>query len=225
MVDIPQIVYLHGLGSSPDSAKARLVGDHYRSQGYQVHIPSLALPSLEKLSAREVVSYVRALIERVASTHELFVVGSSFGGFVATHAYASASQGGRSAVRGLVLMAPVFYPWHRTQGLLTPEVDRQWRERGSYPITESATGKNVSVHYEFVEELRLYDSDSVSLAVPTLIMHGTNDATVSHQQSVEFAARQPTVELMLSPDDHQLLAEPATLIERIDRFIKRNSKS
>ena len=223
MAELPQIIYLHGLGSSPDSTKARLVGDHYRARGYHVHIPSLALPSLERLSVREVVSHVQSLIERVSIAHDLIVVGSSFGGFAATHAYAAASKNGKNAVRGLVLMAPVFYPWHSTQGLLTPQVEREWSERGSYPITESASGRSVLVHYEFVKELRLYDSNMVRLSVPTLIVHGTTDTTVSHQQSVEFAARQPHVELVLVEDDHQLLADPAGLIRRIDGFIQRSS--
>jgi len=223
MVDLPQIIYLHGLGSSPESAKARLVGDHFRSRGHTVHTPSLARPSLEKLSVRAVVSHVTSLVQQVATGHDLFVVGSSFGGFAAAHAYQVCSEETKSRIRGLVLLAPVLYPWHRTRGLLTPEVERQWREQGVYPITESATGKNVLVHYEFIEELRTYDSDAVTLGVPTLIMHGTKDVVVSHHQSVEFAARRPSVELILTPDDHQLLAEPVTLVRRIEGFINSNS--
>jgi hypothetical protein len=110
-----------------------------------------------------------------------------------------------------MLMAPVFYPWHHTRGLITPEIERVWHAQGVFPLTESASGREVPVHYQFIEELRRYSSDAVSLSVPTLIVHGTRDDTVSHEQSVEFSMKQGHSRLVLLEDDHQLVAQPERL--------------
>jgi alpha-beta hydrolase superfamily lysophospholipase len=124
-------------------------------------------------------------------------------------------------IRGLVLLAPVFYPWHETQTLLTPEVEQRWKSEGVLPLIESETGQEVPVHYRFVEELRRYDSNEVSLSVPTLIVHGARDATVSHLQSVHFAGRQSSVELVLIDDDHRLTVDPEALLSHISNFTTR----
>lgn len=218
---LPEIIYLHGLGSSPGSTKARLVSNHYRGLGATVYAPSLALPSFERLSVDEVVATVLAAVQRVPAERGVFLIGSSFGGFVATHVFHKLAQVDRDRIRGLVLLAPVFYPWHETQTLLTPEVEQRWRSEGVLPLVESETGREVPVHYGFVEELRRYDSNEVSLSVPTLIVHGTRDATVSHLQSVQFSDRQSAVELVLIEDDHQLTAEPDALLAQIARFTDR----
>jgi pimeloyl-ACP methyl ester carboxylesterase len=218
---LPEIIYLHGLGSSPGSTKAQLVSNHYRGLGATVHAPSLALPSFEHLSVDEVVATVMASVQRVPLERGVFLIGSSFGGFVATQAFHRLARLDRDRIRGLVLLAPVFYPWHETQTLLTPEVEERWKRVGVYPIVESETGQEVAVHYRFVEELRRYDSNEVSLSVPTLIVHGTRDVTVSHLQSVQFAKRHNSVELVLIDDDHQLVADPQALLDRIAEFTAR----
>jgi pimeloyl-ACP methyl ester carboxylesterase len=221
MVARPDIIYLHGLGSSPGSVKARLVSDFYRSRGAVVYTPTLAIPSFELLSVHSVVASVVETVRSVPSGRDVFLIGSSFGGFAATHAFHRLSAQERLCVRGLVLLAPVFYPWHESQTLLTPEVEVRWRREGWYPIMESATGREVPVHYQFVEELRSYNSNEVEIPVPTLIVHGTRDGTVSHQQSVEFSRRQPNTELLLLDDDHQLTSDKDELVSIIHRFIER----
>jgi pimeloyl-ACP methyl ester carboxylesterase len=217
----PEIIYLHGLGSSPGSVKARLVSDFYRSRGRVVHTPTLAIPSFDRLSVHGVIESVVEAVRSVPSDQGVFLIGSSFGGFAATHAFHRLSDRERRGVRGVVLLAPVFYPWHESQALLTPEVETRWKREGWYPLPESETGKEVLVHYRFVEELRSYDSNEVVLSVPTLIVHGTKDGTVSHQQSVEFSRRQPNAQLLLLDDDHQLTADKDGLVSIIHRFIER----
>lgn len=209
--ELPEVIYLHGLGSSPESVKARLVSSWCSEFGLPVVTPSLSLPSFERLSVDAVVSHVVGLVERVPSDRPVVLVGSSFGGFSAVHAFDRLGAVDRARVRGLMLMAPVFYPWHHTRGLITPEIERVWHAQGVFPLTESASGREVPVHYQFIEELRRYSSDAVSLSVPTLIVHGTRDDTVSHEQSVEFSMKQGHSRLVLLEDDHQLVAQPERL--------------
>lgn len=218
-VELPHVIYLHGLGSSPDSVKARLVSGWCDELGLATTTPSLSIPSFERLSVDAVVSHVVDLVGGLPSRQSVILAGSSFGGFAALHAFARLSEGERARVRGLFLMAPVFYPWHRTSGLLTPEVERVWQTQGTFPIAESATGRDVQVHFKFIEELRRYSSDAVALSVPTLVMHGTRDETVSHEQSEEFASKHASVRLVLLDDDHQLIAQPDYLKELFNHFV------
>jgi pimeloyl-ACP methyl ester carboxylesterase len=220
-VELPEVIYLHGLGSSPLSAKARLVSGWCKELGLSLTAPVLSLPSFERLSVDAVVSHVASLVERVPVDRAVVLLGSSFGGFVAVHAFDRLSDIDRARVRGMMLMAPVFYPWHHTVGLLTPEIERVWRAQGFFPLIESASGDEVEVHYQFVDELRGYCSDAVSLSVPTLIVHGTRDETVSHEQSVEFAKKRNLPRVVLLDDDHQLLGQPERLRALFEEFIRR----
>lgn len=221
MSELPNIIYLHGLGSSPQSVKARLVSEFLAGQGFAVSVPSLAIPSLERLSAEAVVSYVTGVVERSSGEAGVVLIGSSFGGFVALHAYGRLAPEARARVRGLVLLAPVFYPRHSRHGLIAPDVEASWRERGFMPITDSATGQLVPLHYEFARELSGFNSDEVDVRVPALVAHGTKDETVSHEQSVEFCSKQSSAELVLFEDDHQLVADPDGLLSTIRGFISR----
>jgi len=218
---VPQVIYLHGLGSSPGSAKAQLVSRWCGELEIPVEMPSLSIPSFEHLSVDAVIARVTELVAQVEPERPLILAGSSFGGFSALHTFSRLVEAERAKVRGLFLMAPVFYPWHRTRGLVTPEVERVWREQGAFPLTESATGRDVPVHYQFIEELRTYVSDVVSLSVPTTIIHGTRDETVSHEQSIEFSSKQPVARLVLLEDDHQLVAHPERLRELFHEFITK----
>jgi len=216
---VPQVIYLHGLGSSPGSIKAQLVSRWCRELEIPVEMPSLSIPSFERLSVNAVIARVTELVAQLEPERPLVLAGSSFGGFSALHTFARLAEAERAKVRGLFLMAPVFYPWHHTRGLLSPEIERVWREQGTFPITESATGKDVPVHYRFIEELRTYVSDVVSLSVPTTIIHGTRDETVSHEQSIEFSSKQTAARLVLLDDDHQLVAHPERLRELFHEFV------
>lgn len=219
-VELPEVVYLHGLGSSPLSAKARLVSVWCKELGLSLTAPDLSLPSFERLSVNAVVSHVVSLVERVSADRAVVLVGSSFGGFAAVHAFDRLRNIDRARVQGMMLMAPVFYPWHQTVGLLTPEIERVWKAQGGFPLVESASGNEVEVHYQFVEELRGYSSDAVSLSVPTIIVHGTRDETVSHEQSVEFAKKQKLSPVVLLDDDHQLIGQPERLRQLFEDFIR-----
>lgn len=221
MTELPNIIYLHGLGSSPQSTKARLVQGYFEQRGFVVHAPSLALPSFERLSVDQVVSFVAETIQQLSEEKKAIVIGSSFGGFVATHAFHSLSEGRRSRISGLVLLAPVFYPWHPRFGLIQPDMERLWKEQGSFLLSEGEEDETTPVHFGFVEELRRYDSDRVMLTVPTLLIHGKRDDTVSHEQSVEFAGKQSNVEVRLIDDNHQLISDAEGLLSTIRQFIDR----
>jgi predicted esterase YcpF (UPF0227 family) len=218
----PNIIYLHGLGSGPRSQKGRLVKEYFSSKGYQVSLPSITVPSLAHLSPKAAIDLVVGEI-RANRGHDLVVMGSSFGAFIALHAINSLAPDDRAHIVRVVLLAPALNPWDPRSGLLTPERERVWREVGSAPILDVETGNEVPVHYTFVEELRALDSRSVQLPIPTLIIHGTEDEVVPVSQSREFAASREGVILELVHDTHQLLKNPTKMLESIERFILSDS--
>ena len=73
------ILYLHGFCSSPASWKARLLGDTLRARGLEQHFLCPALSHLP----REAIAQAEALI--AAYPGRLTLVGSSLGGYYATH--------------------------------------------------------------------------------------------------------------------------------------------
>ncbi len=217
-----RILYLHGLGGSPRSAKALLVANHFAKRGILTEVPDLAIPSLAELSPHQVVTFVSEEIARLAP-EPLAVIGSSFGAFVAAHGILRLSPQRRQHVQSLVLLAPVLEPWDSGSKLLSPEVEARWRQEGSMLVEDLERSVQVPVHFRFVEELREVAGREIVPVVPTLVIHGTRDETVSVRQSERFVQRNPAVELRLLDDDHRLLGEPAALLSLVEGFIQRHT--
>jgi pimeloyl-ACP methyl ester carboxylesterase len=219
MTNTQKLLYLHGLGSGSRSAKSELIQRHFSVRGFEVALPSVSLPSLEKLSPELVISTIEREI-RASLNQNLVVVGSSFGGFVASHALSRLAPEEQARVRQVVLIAPLFDPWDPKDALLTPERDVEWREKGEYPLADLEKGVNVPVHYKFVEELRRFKATDISFHIPTLVVHGRQDEIVPVQQSEEFARLRPWVHLKILEDGHQLLKDPAGLAALIEAFLR-----
>jgi pimeloyl-ACP methyl ester carboxylesterase len=215
MTSIKSIIYAHGLGGSPESAKALLIRSFFEPRGIKVESPSLALPSLERLSPLAVRDYMADRV-RALSDECVAVVGSSFGAYVALHALAHVPE-----VRPhcLVLLAPVIDPWDSRSALLSSEVERGWKEKGFRPIVDLARGVEVPVHYEFVEELRCLGSGVPRADIPTLLVHGERDPIVSIERSREFASAHSTVTFKSLDDDHALLGDPQAWLRLVEDFI------
>jgi len=222
MTPKPKIIYLHGLGSGPRSQKGVLVREYFTARGYEVSLPTISVPSLEHLSPKAAVDVVIREV-RAQQGRDLILMGSSFGAFIGIHAINGLAPDEQARIVRVVLLAPAFNPWDPQSALLTPERQRVWREAGHAPILDLQTGREVPVHYQFVEELRAFDSDSVLLPMPVLIIHGSDDEVVPASQSQEFASSRGRVELQLVQDTHQLLKNPTKMLESIERFILSDS--
>ncbi len=221
MLKPSRILYLHGLGGSPRSSKALLVANHFATRGIRTEIPDLAIPSLPDLSPRSIVEFVADEIARLGPA-PLAVVGSSFGAFVAAQSLLRLPQESRHHVQSLVLLAPVIEPWDSGSKLLSPEVEERWRREGSMLVEDLERREQVPVHFRFVEELKEVANMDIVPVVPTLVVHGTRDETVSAAQSERFAKRNPGVELKLLDDDHRLLGQPVMLMSLVEGFIQRS---
>lgn len=218
MKQMPVIVYLHGLGASPASLKGRLIRERFEAKGYGVRIPDMNVPSLPHLSLERALDRVQDELRHLGD-RPVFMVGSSFGGFVALYSVKRLSTEARQLLRGVALLGPVIEPWDPASRLLTPDIERQWCQAGRYPITTSDDGAPVSVHYRFVEELRAVTHVELVLDLPMLIIHGRRDVVVHHSQSVRFAQRQPRAQLVLIDEEHQLLEQPTRFLDPLEAFL------
>lgn len=204
----PTVIHLHGLGSSPASAKAVALGERLRRRGVTYLVPDLEVPSFERLT-------LTAVIERVAELTAaqppgpIALVGSSFGGLAALHFVDRHRHRAAAPVERLALLAPALdllgdAERRRAAGELGADWLERWRRDGFFALPHAASGEERPVHYGLVEDLRRYDSFAVEVELPILIYHGRRDESVPYRQSVRFAEGRALVDLQLLDTDHQL---------------------
>lgn len=219
----PTVIHLHGLGSSPLSDKAVVLGDRLRRRGVTYLVPDLEVPSFARLT-------LTAMIDRLAELAAaqppgpLALLGSSFGGLAALHFLDRHRRGAASAVERLVLLAPALdllgdADRRREEGALADDWLERWRRDGFFLLPHSASGEDRPVHYGLVEDLRGYDSYAVEPGVPTMIFHGREDESVPYEQSVRFAAGRPEVDLRLLDTDHGLTGRLEEIAEDVADFL------
>jgi pimeloyl-ACP methyl ester carboxylesterase len=207
----PTVIHLHGLGSSPTSDKAVVLGERLRRRGVRYLVPDLEVPSFERLTLTAVIARLAELAAGLAP-EPLALVGSSFGGLAALHFVTRHHRAAAATVERLVLLAPALdllgdADRRRRKGELCVDWLERWRDDGVLYLPHSASGEDRPVHYGLAEDLRDYDSFSVSLELPTLIYHGRRDESVPYQQSVQFAEGRANVDLRLLDCDHRLAEE------------------
>jgi predicted esterase YcpF (UPF0227 family) len=114
------IVYLHGFNSSPQSHKAKLLGEYMAQRGLASRYGCPALPPLASEAVR--------VIEASLASGEVCFVGSSLGGFYAT--YLAEARGARA-----VLINPAIEPYVGLRAYLGPQ--RNLHTGQAYELTEA----------------------------------------------------------------------------------------
>lgn len=157
----PFLIYLHGFNSSPDSFKARFLGDFLRQRNLAHYylVPAL---SHEPAAAR---SAVQQIIESRLDEVDITLIGSSLGGYYAT---SLAEQYGLRAV----LINPAVYPYRLLKDYLG-------LNRNYYNGTE----------YEMKPEhmQQLLDMEVAQISKPEryLVLLQTADETLDYREAVE----------------------------------------
>jgi len=214
------VIYLHGLGSSPESPKAKLFCEGISELGYQFVAPLLSLPCLDKMSVASAFKVVLGEIISAAQKGNVVIIGSSFGGFLATRSLGALPENIRELILGVVLLAPVIYPWHARSPIISAEAEAKWRSLGSFPVEEGSTGLVVSVHLNFIDELKEFSALAIDTSKNTLVIHGERDEVVPYSHSVEFIAEHPFAKLIPLNDNHQMMADPRRLLDQVIGFLK-----
>ena len=212
-----EIIYLHGLGSSPNSMKGRHIKAEVERRGCSCLLPDLNLPTFSALSPKLILEHIVELISRHAKP-PISLIGSSLGGLLAIKLMQVLPIQHLKRIERLVLLAPALDPWDEHSGLLTRERIQQWKRDGEFPLFHHALGVNIPVHYSFAEELKEFDSYKAMIDTPTLVIHGRSDEVVPYAQSERMMPLLTHGELHLVDDTHQLLNHPDKMVKQIVDF-------
>ncbi len=199
--DGPRWLYLHGFASGPQSAKAVALANHYQTKGIALERLNLRVPSLEQLSLSAGLTTVRAAIGDDARQRAV-LIGSSLGGFTAALAAADDPR-----VCALVLLAPAFDLVARWQRRMGDANWQRWQTSGWLAIDDWTTRQKSRLSFDFIRDAAAVEARLggwPDVRVPTLIVHGVHDDTVSIDGSRKWAAGKRHVRLVEVDDNHEL---------------------
>jgi uncharacterized protein len=197
MLQTPAYFYLHGFASSPRSAKCRDLVDRFADLNLTLHAPDLNLGGFSQLTLTRQLRQVEAAFP---PDRPIVLIGSSFGGLTA------AWLGQRvQRVERLVLLAPAFDFLTHWQAQLGPMQLQQWQQGQPLLIHHYGEQRPLPLEYQFVTDLANYQEDCLDRPIPTLILHGIQDAVIPLAASCNYANGRPWVELIQLNSDHGLL--------------------
>lgn len=190
-------IYLHGFASSPNSSKAKYLGDRFCDLNLNLQVLDLNQNDFTNLTlTRQIQQTIAAFPEDETA---ITLIGSSFGALTAAWV---AQQEDR--VTNLVLLAPAFgFPqsWYER---LEPSQIQQWRESGYLPIYHYGKQKEIPLCYQFLADADNYPLSGLKRSCPTLIIHGLNDDVVPIQVSRDYQRQHSQVKLVELDSDHGL---------------------
>ena len=186
------LLYLHGFRSSPQSNKARILGDHIAAQHSRVRWWCPQLPP----SPREATALIA---EGIANwpRQTMAVVGSSLGGYYA-------SWVAQLARCKSVMINPAVNP--------ARDLERHIGEQSSWHEPEDV----FDFRPEYIDELRLLDTRNLTAAAPEMVLIAQGDEVLDWR---EMSERYPhALQLVQEGGDHALTDFPQYL-DRIDEFL------
>ncbi|RMH72579.1 MAG: alpha/beta fold hydrolase [Cyanobacteria bacterium J007] len=189
--------YLHGFASSPQSNKARQLGDRFAERHLTLHVPDLNFGNFTHLTFTRQLERVSRLFPPPPSPVTL--IGSSFGGLTALWLAQQSTQ-----VDRLVILAPALHFLYFWLPTLDPTALHDWEARGYLDVYHYGEGRDVPLHYNFVKDLQQYRDERLGRSRPTLILHGQQDEVIPIQASRAFVRDRPWANLVELDSDHSL---------------------
>jgi len=202
-------LYLHGFASSPNSAKARELGDRFQDLGIALEIPDLNQDDFSHLSLSRQLAQVEALLPDRPVT----VIGSSFGGLTAAWLAERNPQ-----IQRLVLLAPAFQFLAHWLPRLGSEQLLRWQQEQYMAVYHYAAQTELPLQYGFVTDLAEYHDGDLGRSLPTLILHGVHDDVIPVQASRDYAEQRPWVKLIELESDHSLANVSDRIWQEIQAF-------
>ena len=205
-----RVLYLHGFASSPGSRKAQFFAGKLRALGFDVEIPDLAQGRFEQLS----ISGQLKLLETVAGSEPVILIGSSLGGYLAA-LYAARHV----EVDRLVLLAPAFGFHQLWAAELGPDRVAEWRARGVIPVFHYAEQREIPLGFQLMEDAGRFEPFP-DFHQPALIFHGNQDSSVPVQQSLAFVRDHKNARLVRLESGHDLIDVLEPIWEECETFVK-----
>ena len=210
----PRLIYLHGLASSPRSAKARFLAGRAQAAGLPLECPDLNTGGFQHLTFGRMLRQTRALIR--GQPGPVLLLGSSLGGLVATWC-----AQGESQVKGLLLLAPAFAFLQSWFPRLPIGQRTAWQQGEPLWIHHHGENKLLPLGPLFLQDMaRFSETHTLVRPLPTRIVHGRQDDVVHPAASRRFAASRPWVRLLEVDADHRLAGVSGVIWRQMEALLK-----
>ncbi len=206
-----QFIYLHGFASSPQSTKAKDLGDRFTQRHLSLAIPDLNQDNFTDLTLTRQLRQVEA--DFLTTGQPVTLIGSSFGGLTAAWLGQTHPE-----VERVILLAPAFGFLSHWITRLGYQQMQQWKDEGFLPVYHYGEEKMLPISYGFAEDAAQYRESEIQREVPTLIVHGTQDEVIPLQASLDFASTRPWVKLLQLESDHSLRDQSEAIWQAIVEF-------
>lgn len=189
------ILYLHGFRSSPKSFKAQLLAARMAELGYapQWRCPMLPVSPLEAVAVAE--AHVAAALSGGQGPEDVTVIGSSLGGYFATHL--AEKHGWRA-----VLLNPAVLPQRDLSAYL-----------GEQPLWHG--GGSIVVEPRHLDELRSLAVAAVTRPQRYYLIAATGDEVLDYR---EMLAHYPGVETKVIQGSDHAISEFADYVDDVLAF-------
>lgn len=164
-------VYLHGFLSSPQSKKAQELLSYFDSHemAHQLSIPTLSFEPQEAIDqAQQAIDDLK----KQAGIEQVFVIGSSLGGFYATY------LGYKEKIK-MVLINPAVRPFELFDKYLGPN-------------KHFYDGKTYMLEMKHIEQLKMLEVPIMNRPSESLLMIQTGDETLDYQLAAEKYRNSPS---------------------------------
>jgi pimeloyl-ACP methyl ester carboxylesterase len=220
------VVYVHGFASHQRGEKALYFGERFLAQWcayltFDLRGHGASGGMMEELTiSRAIEDLDTVLVWARERFSRCIVIGSSLGGQVAAWAAARRPE----AVAANLLIAPAFgFYENRVRDLGEEGLARLLAEGRATIRNEWVT---VTVGRALVDDAARYPVDRLitSYRTPTLIVHGTDDASVPVAGSVDFVRRsaaRPLELVVFGGGDHRLTDRKAAIFDAMEGFVRR----
>ncbi|MFC3153111.1 YqiA/YcfP family alpha/beta fold hydrolase [Litoribrevibacter euphylliae] len=165
------LIYIHGFNSSPESTKAKIIGNSLSVLGFDSD--SYIVPNLAYEPDQAIASLVDCIETLKARGEEIYLIGSSLGGYYATYLAAKYQL-------KTVLINPAVKPYE----LL---VDYLGSNKNIY------TGDEYEITQDHMAQLKALDIDELASPEDVLLLVQTDDETLDYHQATDKFWQSPSV--------------------------------
>ncbi len=166
MNELPLLIYLHGLNSSPASEKARHTREFIRAQSLNLEVKIPQLP----VEPDEVVSLLQSLVND-AGSRPVYIVGSSLGGFLGTWLQDYLLSRNSESLVKLVLINPAVNIYERFEEFLGPQVNMY-------------TEEHWTLTHRHAEQLRELEVEELKTPEDIFLLVQTDDEVLDYRLAV-----------------------------------------
>ena len=197
-MDKKTVLYLHGLASSGQGAKAQYLRSKFEPFTHVTFHAFEFSPTPRDFEHMTITGLINRLRQYLLdhSHSKISFIGSSLGALVGLH-YTHRIGG----VERMLLLAPALT---YLSGKYTEAELQQWQREGTIDVAHYAFEKEVPLRYDYhLDGLRYLQP--VPPPAPTMIIHGRNDEVVPIENSRRYVARYPSqIQLVEVDSDHRL---------------------